>query len=61
MRLKATFREEDTGWRVRKNPVAGEVFFLNSPFIELIGRFRHLPILQPTLMNSFAHSIKGVT
>ena len=25
-----------TGWKVRKYPVAGEVFFLTSPFIELL-------------------------
>ena len=26
-----------TGWKVRKYPAAGEVFFLTFPFIELIG------------------------
>src|SRR3989442_11238931 len=25
------------GWRSRKHPAAGEVFFLTSPFIELLG------------------------
>src|ERR1700680_4031125 len=28
-----------TGWRVRKYPAAGEVFFLTSPFIELIRTY----------------------
>jgi hypothetical protein len=26
----------DRGWKTRENPVTGEVFFLTSPFIELI-------------------------
>jgi hypothetical protein len=25
----------DTGWKTRKHPAAGEVFFLTFPFIEL--------------------------
>src|SRR5882724_13215266 len=29
-----------TGWNVRKDPVAGEVFFLTFPFIELIRAYR---------------------
>jgi hypothetical protein len=37
----------DTGWRVRNNPVAGEVFSLTSTFIEPIGLFPRLPILHP--------------
>jgi hypothetical protein len=57
-RLSATFLGEETGWRVRKNPVAGEVFSLTSTFIEPIGHFPRLPILQPTLMNSFAPLVK---
>src|SRR5580704_16527254 len=28
------------GWKVRKFPVEGEVFFLTFPFIELIGTWR---------------------
>ena len=28
---------DNAGWKVRKSPAAGEVFFLTSPFIELIG------------------------
>src|ERR1700674_2487715 len=31
-----------TGWRVRKNPVIGEVFFLTSPYIELLGTWPRL-------------------
>jgi hypothetical protein len=26
-----------TGWKVRKYPAAGDVFFLTFPFIELFG------------------------
>ena len=27
-----------TGWKVRKNPATGEVFFSTFPFIELTGK-----------------------
>jgi hypothetical protein len=55
--LSATFLGEDTAWRVRKNPVAGEAFFLTSTFIEPVGLFPRPAILQPALMNSFAPSV----
>jgi hypothetical protein len=36
------------GWKVRKYPAVGEVFFLTFPFIELVN--------QPTLQNQFTET-----
>ncbi len=45
----------DRGWKTRKNPVAGEVFFLTFPFIELI---RHYCDFQGAMSKSKRTSVK---
>jgi hypothetical protein len=37
-----------TGWKVRKHPAAGEVFFLTSPFIELIRTWARIASDSPS-------------
>ncbi len=36
----------EAGWSARKNPAVGEVFFLTSPFIELIGTNRRTSLAR---------------
>jgi hypothetical protein len=36
------------GWKLRKNPATGEVFFLTSPFIEVVSMGRRNTFLQFT-------------